>query len=304
MSTAPPSPSTTPAAPPLASGAAATGMFQAISAQVAIARAKRQMTHGRLATTAMIVAVFVIAAAPMLLRVQISATAASAFGTLAPIGMIVAWMAILMRSARTTQLAADVPNLIAAGELDLAEQRIHEAMGSFTVSRMTSLLSLHHLALLRRSQRRYAESATLCRAVLHYARGKDAGLTRSTLLMLADATLEQGDLAGCHAALSALYTQRLNLSESLQLLAIDVEYRVLVGDDFGAVAGGAGLPARVAMVEIMPPPACARAHALLALSCQRLGWTEWATFLRRRAELVGDVGWLTRTRGVLRQVWG
>ena len=118
--------------------------------------------------------------------------------------------------------------LIASGRYDDAEQLIEQSLRRFNLFRPAKLLTLHHLAALRHAQRRFAESATLCRAILRQ-RSKSIGpLARPTRLMLAEALLEQGDLGGAYATLMTLYAGpstrpdggpagRMGLNEAMQL---------------------------------------------------------------------------------------
>jgi len=57
------------------------------------------------------------------------------------------------------------------------------------------------------------------------------------------------------------------------------------------------------MAEMMPAQKAARVQVLLALAAKKVGRMDWADWLRRRAELLADVGELTRSRPLLWDVW-
>ena len=75
-----------------------------------------------------------------------------------------------------SRLAANSPSLIAAGQFDLAEYQIEQSLQNFSLFRTSKLLSLHHLAVLRHAQRRWADAAELCSALLRQRLGS---LTRA-----------------------------------------------------------------------------------------------------------------------------
>src|SRR6185436_9439421 len=124
-----------------------------ISAESAILRLRRDLTLGTLLKAALAVAVLVAMVAPVDKMIA-----------LVVIGGV--WLALSYTSARGSRLAADSPGLIAAGQFEEAERQIDLALRSFSVFRAVKLQSLHHLAVLRHAQRRWPESAMLCRALL------------------------------------------------------------------------------------------------------------------------------------------
>jgi len=73
------------------------------------------------------------------------------------------------------------------------------------------------------------------------------------------------------------------------------------GGEWDAVV--AGLPGKVQLAELMPPQASARAQAALALAARKRGLNDWADWLRKRVELIADVGKLTEQRPVLMELW-
>lgn len=197
-----------------------------------------------------------------------------------------AWVALSLRSVRGSQMAAESSTLIAAGQYEQAERQIAQALESFSIFRTTKLMSLHHLAMLRHAQSRWQESAMLCRALLKHKPAALSGMDRASRLMLAESLLELGDLRGAYENLLALYDQRLPLSEALNLLGVQLSYLGRIGAWQAMLIG---LPARVPLIELMPPQASARSHALLALAAKKTGRMELYEWLRRRTELLADV---------------
>lgn len=260
-----------------------------IAANDAIARTRRDLTVGSVIRYALVV----IAAAAVLLT---GLTVGVIF-----FGLMLAWMALAYRTAIGTRLAADSPALIASGQYDEAERRIEQAVRSFVPSRAAKLTTLHHLAALRHAQRRWGESAELCRAILRFRPTASlGGVLRNSRLILADALLESGDVRGAHEAIAGLYTQRLALTEAMNLLVVQLDYESRVGVWEQMMQGVEG---KIQMAELLPAERSARAQGMLALAAQRTGRADLAHFLRRRAELLTDVAELTARRPVLSELW-
>ena len=265
-----------------------------MSAQLAIARFRRDLTLGRMVNGLLLLAV--------LLCVPLGAAMNHRYGdvlTLTILGLV--WIMLGYMSMKGSRLAAGSPSLIAAGQFDLAEYQIEQALRSFSLFRTSKLMSLHHLAILRHAQRRWVDAVLLCQALLRQRLGGLAGLTRQSRLILAESLLELGDLRGAHESISALYSQRLSLAEGMKLLTLQLDYLSRV---HAWEAMLHGLEAKVQLSELMNTPAAARTQALLALAAQNAGHAAWAQWLRRRVELlVGDVGELVAQRPLLAELW-
>lgn len=218
--------------------------------------------------------------------------------TITAIGVV--WLVLSYRSAKGSSIAADSPSLIARAEFDEAELRIEQVLRSFSLFRTVKLLSVHHLAVLRHAQRRWGDSALLSQALLRQRLGPLQGVSRSSRLMLADSLLELGDLRGAYEALAELYQQRLTLAEAMNLLVVQLDYESRVGAWAAMVQN---LSAKVQLAELMPAPAAARTQAMLALAAMKMARPDWATWLRRRAELLADVNTLLAERAVLKELW-
>ena len=214
--------------------------------------------------------------------------------------LMVIWMTLGYHSMKNSRLAANSPSLIASGQFDLAEYQIEKSLKNFSIFRTSKLLSLHHLAVLRHAQRRWADAAELCAALLRQRLGSLTGLGRQSRLILADALLELGDLNGSYQAINDLYNHRLTLAEALGLLHVQLDYQWRVNAWEQMLAG---LGNKVEMAELMNTANGARSQALLALAAQRTGRAELAAWLRRRVELLVDVNELTAARPVLMELW-
>lgn len=210
------------------------------------------------------------------------------------------WLTLSFRSIRGSRLAADSPSLIAAGQYDLAERQIVDALHSFSLFKTVKLLSLHHLAVLRHAQSRWQDAAMLARTLLGQKLTSRSGLSRSSRLILADALLELNDLPGAFDSLASLYSQRLSLPEALNLLRIQVDYESRLG---AWPAMMAGITHKVELAELLPTDAAGRTQALLALAAKRLGREDWSGWLRRRAGLLVDPRDLIDQRPILNELW-
>lgn len=223
-------------------------------------------------------------------------------GALLLVGIGMLWLVLTYRSVKGQRLAAESPSLIAAGQFDEAEQQIEEALRSFSLFRGAKMLSLHHLALLRHAQKRWQDSADLCRTLLSQKVGSVQTILRPSRLLLADALLELNDLHGAYAALASLYQERLSLGEAMNLLLIQLDYESRLGAWEAMLPRGSSYK-RVQLAELMVAPSSARAHALMALAAKKTGRPDWAHWLRSRAELLADPADLTKARPLLSELW-
>ncbi|HWE04296.1 MAG TPA: hypothetical protein VG326_17960 [Tepidisphaeraceae bacterium] len=260
-----------------------------MSVDVAIYRVRRDITLSVLLKALLIAAVFVtLVFAPPAVRAAAIA------------GIIVLWIALSVTSARSSLIARNSPALIASGQFDEAERQIESAMRAFTLFGPAKLKALHQLAILRHAQRRWPESAAICRALLGHRLGRSASLTKPVSLILTEALLELNDLPSAYGAIMPLYGEQLSLDEALRLLSLQLDYEAKIGA-WPKMFDGA--VAKVQLAELMPSPQAARAQSLLALAALKCGRGDWSLWLRGRAELLIDVSTLTTDRPALAEVW-
>jgi hypothetical protein len=264
-----------------------------MDAQLAIARFRRDLTLGTLLKAMLALGVL----ACLLFRGVIGNHLLDAV-VLFGIGAI--WLTLSYRSIRGSRLAAGSPSLIAAGDFSAAEDHIEQALRSFSLFRTSKLLSLHHLAVLRHAQRRWADAAELSRAVLAQRLGSLAALGRQSRLILADSLLELGDLRGTDGAILSLYQQRLTLAEALSLLTVQLDYESRI-HAWDRMAGG--LAVKVQLAELMGAAESAKTQALLALAAKKIGRNDWSDWLKRRAELLSETRDLIAARPALGELW-
>ena len=265
-----------------------------LSAQTAIHRYRRDVALGLVVRSLLLAAGF---ASALVLPFVVRGFDAS-FGLAVVFGV---WLVLSFTSAKSSRLLAPSPELIATGQFEEAERLIDQSTRAFSLSRASKLLGLHHLAVLRHKQRRWQEAVALARAVLGQRLAAALpGLDRSTRLILADALLEMGDVRGAADAISPLRAVQLPLAESLALLQSELDVMSRMGAWDAMLAG---LPGKVQLAELMPPHGAARVQACLALAASKRGMADWADWLRRRVELLADVGKLTADRPVLWELW-
>ena len=256
---------------------------------VAIHRVRRDITLGMLLKAILIAAVLAC-----LIFAPPSAKLAALLGVLG------VWIALSVTSARSSRLAMDSPMLIAAGEFDEAERQIDQAMRAFSLFSPAKLRALHQLAVLRHAQRRWEDAAAICRALLRQRSINRRSLTKPSRLILAESLLELNELPGSYVAIRDLYGQQLSLDEVLNVLSLQLDYEAKIG---AWAAMFNGMAAKVQLAELMPSAAAARIQAFLGLAALKSGRTDWADWLRRRAELLVDVDSLTRDRPMLSDLW-
>ncbi|HUB25894.1 MAG TPA: hypothetical protein VL992_10735 [Tepidisphaeraceae bacterium] len=264
-----------------------------ISAQATISRFRRDLTIGAVVRGLLFLAVLGSLTLGPVLGPEFN-------GALVLVAIGLLWMVLGYRSLKGSRLAADSPVLIASGRFDEAETRIHAALRSFSVFKAGKLLSLHQLAVLRHAQRRWQESALLSRALLGQRLGALRGLSKPSMLLLADDLLHMGDLAGAHESISRLYQHRLSLAEALALQELQLEYLARIGA-WDQMLGQT--KSRVQLAELMPPTHAARTQALLALAARKTGRENLAQWLARRANLVGDARAIVAERPFLAELW-
>jgi hypothetical protein len=264
-----------------------------LSTDSAISRLRRDLTLGSLVKATLL-------AGGLAAMVLLPVYAPQVHSALALLAVGVVWLVLSYNSAKTSRISADSPALIAAGEYDQAERQIEEAMTTFSLFRVVKLQALHHLALLRHAQRRWPDSARLCRELLAQRLGPVQGLSKPTRLLLADAALEMNDLKAAHEAITGLHAQRLSLAEVLNLLRIQVDYEARIGAWDRMMAG---VMNKVHLAELMPGGTAARVQALLAVAAGNVGRADWRDWLRGRAELLADPSRMIEERPVLRELW-
>ena len=264
-----------------------------LSAQTAIHRYRRDVALGLVVRSLLLAAgVASVLVLPFVLK-----GFDASFGLAIVFGV---WLVLNFTSAKSSRLLAPSPELIATGQFEEAERLIDESTRAFSLSRTSKLLGLHHLAVLRHKQRRWQEAVALGRAVLGQRLSALPGLDRATRLILADALLELGEVRGAADAISPLRAVQLPLPESLALLQSELDVMSRMGAWDAMLAG---LPDKVQLAELMPPHGAARVQACLALAASKRGMADWADWLRRRVELLADVGKLTADRPVLWELW-
>lgn len=215
-------------------------------------------------------------------------------------GFLVVWLMLSAKSATGSRWVADSPTLISLGRFDEAEALLARSLRTFSMFRTVKLLSIHHLAVLRHKQRRWEESAKLCRALLAQRLGGLANLSKPSQLMLADSLLQMGDLTGTYEVVRRLYNHRLTLAEALQLMTLQLDYETRIGAWSNAMNG---VQAKLDLCELLPSRESARAQALLALAAYRLGRDDWAHWLAQRVRLLTDVNELVTRQPIVRELF-
>jgi hypothetical protein len=264
-----------------------------ISVNEAITRFRRDVTLSTLLKVGLGVGAAVVTVLHLLQMRQVDPTL-----LLMAIGAV--WLTLWYRTMKGSRLASESSSLIASGRLDQAEAQIEQSLRSFSMSRSIKSMSLLNLALVRLAQKRWPDTALLCREVLSARTGTPEHVSKSSRLMLADSLLEMGDLRGAYEALSGLYRHKLTLGEALNLLRVQADYLARVGAWEQLIQGAA---TKVQMAELMPPGQGVKVQAMLALAAKKTGRAEWAGWLTRRVELLADAGELAAERPLLWELW-
>ena len=219
---------------------------------------------------------------------------------LALLGIGSFWFWLNLNSARSSRMAAQSPSLIASGQFEEAERNIEQSVLTFSLIRVVKLQTLHHLAMLRHAQRRWKESAMLAQALLGQRLGALQPLSKSTRLLLADSLLEMNDLRGTYNTLASLCQEQLSLAETLNLLAIQMDYSARAG---GWDSMLLKIMDKVQLAELMPARISGRTQAFLALAAKKMKRGDLASWLSGRAELLADRETLVGERPLLAELW-
>lgn len=198
------------------------------------------------------------------------------------------WAVLSAMSVGQLRAASQATYFIAAGQSDLAEQQLRQALGSFSIYANAKLMLCHNLAVIAHGRGDYAAAAKLCDGVLRFP-GRLARQSRSTTrMLLADCRLLLNDLAGASAVLEGLRFDdaRLSLAQRQMLLPIVVRRDVLAGRFSDAAEH---LAAKTKLAEMMDAPRAALVHALLAHACEMVHKAREAAYLASRAALYHDL---------------
>lgn len=265
-----------------------------IRAENAIARITRDLTISLLVKVLLAAGVFVS------IVLETFNWPAAPGGSVLLFAIAIIWMVLSFRSVRGSRSVALSPALIASGRFEQAEHYLAEALRNFSLFRTVKLRTLHHLAVLRHAQRQWDQAAILSRALLNQRLGPLGSLARSARLILAESSLEVGDLRGAYESLLALYNQRLPLNEAMELAVIQADYLSRVGG-WQQMMDGVAQTSQLA--DLMETQRSVRLLSLLALAARKTGRSDWENWLRRRAELIADVLELVAQRPALAEIW-
>lgn len=214
-------------------------------------------------------------------------------GLIAPAIVLGIWLWLSVSTARVARSFATFSELMAT-EPSQAEDTLREVLRLRPVMRWARLLSYHRLAGLRHLQRRFAETAAICLCLLSQPLKGPAAATRPhLLLMLAEAQLEIGNLPGAYHALAHLQQTKLGLAQSLQRLAIQTRYELVIGA-YDSVLHRAR--AKVELAELMPAQHCTTMHAMLATAAQHAGQTRQSDWLWERTRLLAPADLLEQIK--------
>lgn len=265
-----------------------------ISVQEAIANFRRDITVGLVLKAGLGIA------AGMVLGLHFTPLGKSLDPTLLLMLLGAVWLTLWYRTMKGSRLTAESTSLIASGNFEQAEAQIEQSLRAFSMSPTVKSMGLINLAVVRLAQKRWPDTALLCREVLSAKKAASDQVSKSGRLLLADSLLEMGDLRGVHEAITGLYRHRLTLGEALNLLRVQTDYLARIGAWEALVQG---ISTKVQLAELMPGSRSAITQALLALAAKKTGRPEWANWLCRRVELLADVPALIQERAVLSELW-
>lgn len=204
-------------------------------------------------------------------------------GLLAPAVVLGLWLWVSLSTAKVARSLSTFSTLMSTDSA-AAQDALDEMLRARPVMRWARILSYHRLAGLRHLQRRFGETAAICLCLLSQPLKGPAAATRPhLLLMLAEAQLEVGNIPGAYQALAHLQQTKLGLAQSLQRLAIQTRYELIIGA-YDSVLHRAR--AKVELAELMPAKHGATMHAMLATAAQHAGQARQSDWLWERTRLL------------------
>jgi len=197
-------------------------------------------------------------------------------------GVLLTWLYLSYRS-RVSFNAMIAPQLIVAGKLADAELMIYAGLDCFTLFPQFKLRNLHNLAILRHTQGRFLDAAMICRNILLYSPNNLGNIPNLSRLLLADSLLQINLLSEAHQPLAELYTQRLSLMETLNLLSIQNSYLSKI-ESWDLMLEG--LKPKLDLIDLMPPKFCLQNHQLLLLAAEKTGKIQLAEYFKLRLSAI------------------
>lgn len=198
------------------------------------------------------------------------------------LALLVLWLWVGLRSAYVSQQIPRLTMLLDENP-EVMEAELAPHLRRPILQERARVMLYHRLAALRYRQRRFDEASAICWSLLSRSAGGTADTRSSLLLLLADCRRRVGDLAGTWGALRSLYRLKLDLSETLFLVLIQLRYEHTCGYHDRVLHE---LSEKLAMLDLMPPEIAGPLHRLVAMSAEGLGRSELADWLRERAELL------------------
>lgn len=199
--------------------------------------------------------------------------------------LAMAWVFLVVRSARLVRRVREAWGALQLGRPDLAEVRAAEVLDATTLLRPVTHSALWVLALAASRQGRHAEAAQLAAFVLWRRERLLVGDRNGVQLLLAESLVAMGHLDEARAAALPLYASKLPLADALRLLALQLRLEMRLGD-YGSMLDRLG--SKVDMADLMSPRDSALVQALLGVASHRAGHEPWAQWLWKRVNLLVD----------------
>lgn len=196
-------------------------------------------------------------------------------------GGAVLYMVLVWRALQVSREALEAPEFIARGNFAEAEKLLTASLRRFSIFPGQRVVELHHLAVLRQGQGRFAEAAELAGGVLSMRASQPIQL--GARMVRLESLLELHELHGAHLMLMGLMAYPMGLAQQVRLLAARCRYESLVGAWAHLLHD---LPVKLQLTDAMPPKLFGLTHARLALAARRLGKDSLGRWLLARGMAV------------------
>lgn len=213
--------------------------------------------------------------------------------------LVLSWVLLAGRSIRHARSAGAGTALLAAGRLEEAQRKLLEDLGGFTLFPAMKMAAGHHLAVIAHTQKRFADAANICRAILAVGSKALGPLKNASRLLLADSLLMLDDTFGAYDAFRPVYDEQLELHDRLLLLPIELRYELASGHTSWSVKD---ISSRMTLAELMDSDRAALVHVLLGEACRRQDMHPQSEYLLKRAALYADLTALADKYPVLNSI--
>ena len=246
--------------------------------QKVVERAYRSVRLSRTVRTVMMVLLIY----SLLVLFSTSQTDSAGGANVMLIAVCVAWLVLSIKAKRKAGAATMASQLIAAGQIDHAQEILADVCRGLCIHKPVQLLACHNLALTCQKQGHWLQAWQLCELVRNSARNKYNEIVILSEGLRAQCSLTMNNLPAAHESLSVLSGMKLSISERLSVLQAETIYSIRVGRSDAVMAD---LVNKVSLAGLLPSDQAGEIYAWLALAASFSKQAARRDWLWRKATL-------------------